>query len=152
MSHPEPATPVIRRTGTAGLVVQMTLGSALAGFVAALLGASVAGSTINLTAGILIRGVLALLLLLLIGGILGRRAKQSGVSRPILVLGVGALLGFLLDPLTWQARTLLTQLVTEPGMLTVIGDLGLWMLTALAGVRLGTSGAVPPPPTDTPYG
>jgi hypothetical protein len=136
----------------AGPLIQVAFGTALAGFVTALLGTSVAGSTGNLTAGILIRGLLGLLAVLLICRSFGHQAKQRGLERPALLTVGGALLGFGLDPLSWQARTALTQLATEPGVLTVLGDLALWLLVAAGGAQLGARSTTGPVPATTPYG
>ena len=136
----------------AGLLIQVAFGTALAGFVTALLGTSVAGSTGNLTSGILIRGVLGLVSVLLICRSFGRQARQRGLHRPALLTVGGALLGFGLDPLSWQARTALTQLATEPGILTLLGDLVLWLLVAVGGAELGARSTIGPVPATTPYG
>jgi hypothetical protein len=151
VSYPRQAAQPIAG-GTAGLVAQVALATAVAGFVMGLLGTSVGSSTGNLTAGILIRGVLSLVVVLLICRALGGRAKQAGIARPVLVVVVGALIGFALDPLTWEGRTALTQLATDPGALTLIGDLVLWLLAAGAGGYLGARSAAGPAPAETPYG
>ena len=141
------------RTGSsAGVLAQVAFGTALAGFVTALLGTSVAGSTGNSTAGILIRGLLGLVAVVLICRSFGHQAKRSGRERPALLTVGGALLGFGLDPLSWQARTALTQLAAEPGVLTLLGDLLVWLLVAAVGAELGTRSTTGPVPATTPYG
>jgi hypothetical protein len=101
---------------------------------------------------VLIRGLLTMVLVLLICRAAAARAKRSGLARPALTIGAGALLGFLLDPLTWVARTALTQVFVEPGALTLIGDLALWLLVAGLGILWGSRTTAGPTPAVTPYG
>jgi hypothetical protein len=141
VNYPEPVA-------VAGPIAQVAVGTAVAGLATGLLGASVGISTGNLTAGILIRGVLTLVLVLLICRAVGARRVRA--ARPTLV--AGALLGFLLDPLTWEARTALTQLAADPGPITLIGDLLLWLSAAALGTELGLRSVAGPAPATTPYG
>jgi hypothetical protein len=153
--HPEPATrPVVAAgPGAIGtLLAQVALGTAGCAIAAGLLGASIGISTGNLTAGILIRGVPTLLLVLLICRAVTARSRRMALTRPTLVVGSAAVLGFLLDPLTWEARTALTQLAVDPGPVTLIGDLLLWLLAAGLGIHLGGQGTAVPVPAATPYG
>jgi hypothetical protein len=138
--------------GIAGLVVRVAMSTALAAFSTGLLGASVAGSTGSTTAGILIRGVPSLVLVLLICRALARRATRSGEGPAELLVIAGAGLGFLLDPLTWVARTAVTQVLVDPGIVTLAGDLLLWLGVAVLGARWGSRDVAGPAGTETPYG
>lgn len=155
MNHPERAQRPGRRgqpVSAAGLLVQVALATAVAGFVMGLFGASVAGSTGNITAGVLIRGLLALVLVLLITRVSAVRGRRSRVERTELLVLAGAVIGYVLDPLSFVGRSALTQLVTEPGPLTMTGDLLLWTAAAGLGAHWGAREVAGPAPAATPYG
>ena len=137
---------------TAVLAVQVALSTAVAGLAMGLLGASVAGSTENVTAGVVVRGLLTLTLVALICRALGARGQRARLPGAELVVVIGAVVGFVLDPLSLVGRSALTQLVADPGALTVIGDLVLWTVAAGLGARWGTSQVGTTAPATTPYG
>ena len=158
MSQPAPPAPPGTRTdpgGTAGLIAKVAVGTAVGGIVSAFLAASIAINTDRTDVGLWVRGLVGLLVVALICRHFGRRAQSTGVGRPappVLLVGAGAFLGFLLDPLTWQARTGFTQVWVEPGPITLTADLLVWMLVATAGAALGARSAPPRSPATTPYG
>lgn len=150
VSYPEQAP---AGAGPVALVItQVAFSTGIAAFVMGLLAVSVANSTGNVTAGFLVRGLLALVMVLLICRVLAGTAKRKGLPRPVLLVMVGAVLGFLIDPLTWEARTALTQVVSDPGGVTLVGDLVLWLLAAGVGAQWGARGVSGPAPITTPYG
>jgi hypothetical protein len=155
VSYPQQETRQVAPMGSGPLwstVAQTAFATGLAAFVMGLLAASVANSTGNETAGFLVRGLLAMVMVLLICRSLARTARRKGLSQPALAVLVGAALGFLIDPLTWAARTALTQVVANPGVVTLLGDLLLWLLVAAAGAQWGAREGSGPAPATTPYG
>lgn len=106
-----------------------------------LVGASVGVSLGSSSAGIAWRGALSLLFVLLAARICVERAVVMRVPSPPVATIAVSVAGFLLDPLTWDARTALTQLVVEPGLATVVGDLALWLVVSFVGVLWGMRNA-----------
>ena len=86
-------------------VVRTGLVCALGGTVVGLCAAAVAIPNGQVTVGVVLRSVLVVVLL-------------TGV------------VGYLLDPLSWVGRGFVTQLFLEPGAVTVLADLALWLVLA----------------------
>jgi hypothetical protein len=134
------------------LVARVAASTALGGLALGLVAASVAVSTGDVSSGLILRGVLVLIAVLLVSRQQAAGGRRAGVARVQLLTGLGALIGFALDPFTWAARTALTQAFTDPGPATLVGDLALWMLAATLGVLWATRTVSAPAVALTPYG
>ena len=128
-------------------VVRTALVCGIGGTVVGLCAAAVAIPNGQVTVGVVLRSVLVGALLTAV------LPSRSGLRPPVdearlqpSVL-VGAALGYLLDPLAWVGRAFVSQLLGDPGVLTALADLALWLALAWAGctlrVRVGHRGAVP---------
>lgn len=133
-------------------IARIAVGTAVGGLLAGFFGAAVGVSTDNVTAAVVLRGGLTLIIVLVICRAVSGGARRSGNPLTPKVFWIGALLGFLLNPMTWAARTALTQLATDPGPATLIGDLLLWALAAGLGRYWAEAKVNGPAPIATPYG
>ena len=134
------------------LTVLIAVSTALADLAAAMLGAIVGVGNSNVTAGIVIWGLSAMLFVLLICRSFGRRARRKGFDSALLLVMSGALVGFLLSSLLTGGIPVLTRLVTDSAVLTLVGDLVLWLTVAALGAQLGLRSSSGPDPVTTPYG
>ena len=92
------------------LTVQIALSTAVGGLMAGLLALWVGSTTLSVGAGVAVRAVLVVLVLLLAPAIAVRR-RLLDVDRAVLRRSalVGLLLGYLLDPLSWIGRAFVAQ-------------------------------------------
>jgi hypothetical protein len=129
-------------------VVRTALVCGIGGTVVGLCAAAVAIPNGQVTVGVVLRSVLVAVLLTaaLPSSLSGLRPPVDEARLQPSVL-VGAALGYLVDPLSWVGRAFVSQLLGDPGVLTALADLALWVALAWAGctlrVRVGHRGAVP---------
>ena len=118
-------------------VVRTALVCGLGGTVVGLCAAAVAIPNGQVTVGVVLRSVLVVVLLAAV-----LPSSISGMAPPVdqarlqpSVL-VGAALGYVLDPMSWVGRSFVTQLFVDPGVVTGVADLALWLALAWAGCTL----------------
>jgi hypothetical protein len=116
------------------------LGIAVAAFGAGLFGATLGTGAGSVPAGIAWRGVLTLIAVTIGARLVRARAGRLQVTRPAATTLIAVALAYLLDPLSWEGRAVLTQLMADPGPVTVLGDLALWAVASGLGIRWGTGG------------
>lgn len=112
-------------------VVRTALVCGLGGTVVGLCAAAVAIPNGQVTVGVVLRSVLVVVLLTLVlpSSLRGLRPPVDvGRLQPSVLVGAGV--GYLLDPLSWVGRGFVTQLFLEPGAVTVLADLALWLVLA----------------------
>jgi hypothetical protein len=149
MSYGAPVTAPLR---PAVLFAVSTASLAVGALVMGMVGAVIGLSGQQTDAAIALRGLLPLAFILLATRVLGAWGVRRDVPNALAVVVSGAVLAYLLDPFTWNARTGITQLVTEPGVVTLVVDLVLWLVVAVAGARWGVSRAPVPASSRPPYG
>ncbi len=119
------------------------LGMAVAAMLLGLVGGGLGATSASATTAVAWRGLLALAAVVVTSRILIERAARLDLPDPYAATAGVAAAGYALDPFTWNGRTALTQLVTEPGMATVVGDGALWLLAAVVGIVWGARGLAP---------
>ena len=124
------------------LTVQVALSTAIGGFVAGLLALWVGSSTLSVGAGVAVRTVLVVLVLVLAPAIAARRHLLD-VDRTVLrrSAAVGLVLGYLLNPLSWLGRAFVAQAFVPVGLASAAVDLVLWTAVGMGAVLLATRSA-----------
>lgn len=118
-------------------VVRTALVCGIGGTVVGLCAAAVAIPNGQVTVGTVLRSVLVAVLLTAV-----LPSSLSGLTPPVdegrlqASVLLGALVGYLIDPLSWVGRAFVSQLLGEPGLLTALTDLALWVALAWAGCTL----------------
>lgn len=138
--------------------IQLTTAGAAAaigsvgGLLMGLLGVAIGSAGGNQHAAVLLRGVLPLAMVLLGMRVVTGWALRSGLREPLPWMLGGALLGYLLDPFSWNARAGIAQLALGAGVTAYLMDLVMWLAVATLG---GIWAAAETPVGDrphTPYG
>ena len=116
-------------------VVPFSVVVGLAALAVTLLSVTVATTTSSVTPAIVTRSVLVTALLLVTSRAFVARAGDGGrpVARALLA---GLLLAYVIDVASWVGRAYASQLVLDPGPVTALCDLVLWLAvgaTALLG-------------------
>ena len=124
------------------LTVQVALSTAIGGFVAGLLALWVGSTTLSVAAGVTVRAVLVVLVLVLVPAIAVRRHVLD-VDRAVLrrSAAVGVVLGYLLNPLSWVGRAFVAQSFVPVGVASAAVDLVLWTGIGTAAVLVATRSA-----------
>ena len=124
------------------LTVQIALATAIGGFVAGLLALWVGSTTLSVGAGVTVRAVLVVLVLVLVPAIAVRRHLLD-VNRTVLrrSAAVGLVLGYLLNPLSWLGRAFVAQTFVPVGLASAAVDLALWTAVGMGAVLLATRSA-----------
>lgn len=124
------------------LIIQVALTTALGALLSSLAGVYVALQTFDVQAGLVLRMILVTVVLLLAGWFAARTRLLSATRTQLRVNGVlGLVAGYALSPTTWNGRTYAGQLVTEPGVLTVLLDLVLWLVVGGTAVLVASAAA-----------
>ena len=99
-------------------------------------------STLSVGAGVAVRTVLVVLVLVLAPAIAARRHLLD-VDRAVLRRSatVGLVLGYLLDPLSWLGRAFVAQSFVPVGVASAVVDLMLWTGVGIGAVLLATRSA-----------
>jgi hypothetical protein len=133
MRYPS-AAPAARRAVVTWAVLGSVLTAALA-LVLGLLGGALGSATPQ--AAVAGRGIVALTGVVLAVRLVSERAAGLGLANPALASAGVAAAAYLLDPLTWTGRAVVTQLIEAPGLTTAVGDLALWQVAASLGIVWG---------------
>lgn len=117
-------------------VWRIALASGFGALVVSLLATMLGLATLSVTTAVVLRTlfVTAVLVLLVPLAIRGDAVRPAGVERLGTVL-VGGVLGYLVDLASWNGRAYAAQLVLDPGVLTFLLDLVLWLGVLWLGVR-----------------
>lgn len=133
-------------------LVRTVLVTAVGGLVLSLCAAAVALPNGQVTVSVVLRTLLVTALLALaLPGVLNalRPAIDPLVLQPTVLLG--ATLGYLLNPFAWSGRAYLGQLLFDPGAVTFVADLALWVAVAWAACMLRVHESVPRVPSGGGY-
>lgn len=112
-----------------GLLVRLTPTLVVGGFVAWAAGTAVGISAGSVTATVVLRSLLTAVVLVLLARIVVRRAEDGPGLVPTVV--AAAVASYALSPQAWAGRGLAGQLLLEPGLLTVMVDLVLWVVVVV---------------------
>lgn len=136
------------RSTSRGAIAVWTVAGALGVAVLALLlglvGAAIGIQLDSVAAAIVWRGLLAGAgLLLATRGVytVGRRIGVANLAPGTFAVCVA---GYLLDPLAWSGRALVSQLLVGPGVIATACDLALWVLVSGAGIHRAASAEASP--------
>ena len=124
------------------LIAQVAFTSALGALLSSFAAAYVSLQTFDVTAGLALRAILVTVVLLVVSWF-AVRTRVLSATRAGLRLGalLGLVLGYAISPTTWNGRTYATQLVAEPGALTIVVDLVLWLVVGGAAVLVASAPA-----------
>ncbi|MBF0689493.1 MAG: hypothetical protein IR158_17220 [Cellulomonas sp.] len=124
------------------VIAQVAATSALGALLSSFAALYVSLQSFDVTAGIILRALLVTVVLL-VAGWFAVRARVLSTTRTGLRLGalLGLVLGYALSPTTWAGRTYAAQLVAEPGAVTIVLDLALWLLVGGVAVLVASAPA-----------
>lgn len=128
----------------ARLAVSLGLLTAAGGLVAGFVGAGAAIAQLDVGTGLALRStVVATVVLLAPRLVLGPRVLHHHRSQLLVAGMTGLLLGYALNPFTWNGRAFFAQAVVAPGPASIALDLVGWTLLGGTAVVVAVRAAVP---------
>lgn len=125
-THTRAVAPLVLRFGVVLGVSSLSI---------ALLSATVAVAASTATTGVVIRSLLVTLLLLLTAR--GFAARTSTLPHPTRLLLAGLTIAYAVNLTSWVGRGYAAQLAFDPGPLTAVVDLGLWLVVGCTPLLAG---------------
>lgn len=127
-----------------GLLARLTISLAIGALVGWMGGLVLGLTATSVTVTVVLRTLLSLGILAILTRVLVRRATASeALPRTVLV---AAVLSYAVSPTAWEGRALMGQAFTDPGVVTVLIDLVVWV-----GIVVLSGRSVQPRPAEGAY-
>lgn len=127
-----------------GLLARLTVGLCLGGFVGWFGGLLLGLTASSVPTTVVLRTALSLAIIAIVARILIRRTYAS--PRLLPTVATAAVASYAISPTAWAGRSLISQLVVDPGVVTILVDGLLWV-----GVVLLAARSVEPRPAPAEY-
>jgi hypothetical protein len=127
-----------------GLLARLTISLAVGALVGWMGGLVLGLTASSVVVTVVLRTLLSLGILAILTRVLVRHARASeALSRTVVV---AAVLSYAVSPSAWEGRALLGQAFTDPGVVTVVLDLAVWV-----GIVVLSGRSVEPRPAEDAY-
>lgn len=119
------------------VVLRVAVAGAIGALLLGLCAAAIGVPNAQVTVAVVLRSVFVLLLLgLAVPGLVNGLRPPTAVDRLQPSVLVGAVAGYLLDPLSWGGRAFVAQLLFDPGLVSFAVDGVLWVAITWAACTL----------------